>query len=196
MDRGKNFLAETRGSSTVEFALMLMVYVVILFGLLVVTDMGMLAKRVQTEARVLAWNTLCPDEIDNIGIRDRLQYYHSGELIFASVWVDKPDPSSVQVADNSSAEAQAVLNNAILRMNGQVSFDYLSPWSLGYPGDEDGLQNEWVVERTQTVDTRTNVMYMPPVVVPYIVIHHHGGSGGGGSHTKPPPDNKPPQPTP
>jgi Flp pilus assembly protein TadG len=51
-------LADTRGASTVEFGIMLMVYVVILFGLMVVHEMGLISKRVQTEARVIAWNSL------------------------------------------------------------------------------------------------------------------------------------------
>lgn len=56
--KARSLLRDTRGASTLEFGLMTMVYVVILFGLFVVHEMGLVTKRVQTEARVIAWNSL------------------------------------------------------------------------------------------------------------------------------------------
>ncbi len=198
MNRLHGFLRDTRGSSTLEFGLMLMVYVIIIFGLLVVSDMGLLAKRVQTEARVLAWNSLCEPEGDAMkeSIKARLEVYHSGTLVTANAAFRINDPSSVEVDDNSSAEAQAVLSTVIRRMEGHVAFDYMSPWTLGYPGVED-LQNEWVVERKHLVDTRSNVMFMPPRKVPLVVDPDgdDGGGRGGGGNNDPPPEPDP-MPTP
>ncbi len=188
---------DTRGASTLEFGLMLMVYVVILFGLLVVHEMGLVTKRVQTEARVIAWNSLCSGEVNVEGIRTRLQKHHPGDLLEATVEVPPFDPSTVtEVEDNSSDTAVKVLQTVCRRMEGRVNFGFRSPWKLGWPGDGD-LEGSWDVERRHLVVTRAQVMFMPARVLP-VVVDPDGdvddpGDGGG---ERPPPEEKDPTLTP
>lgn len=186
---------DTRGSATVEFGIMAMVYVVILFGLLVVSEMGMLTKRVQTESRVLAWNTLCPEEIDVDGIRARLESLHHGRLVAADAALQSFDPHTVDLDDNSSTIAVAVLDTVVRRMEGRVEFDFQSPWKLGYPGDGDPV-GEWDIERRHMVDTRSRVMFMPARTLPVIVdpdgdVDDPGHGGGGHHHHDHDPEPKP-----
>lgn len=181
MGRLRTLLTDTRASSTLEFGLMLMVYVAILFGLLVVNEMGLLTKRMQTESRVVAWNSLCPEEADYGSIKARLESKHHGTLLSASATLQPADPASVTVADNSSEEAVAVLSTVIRRMEGYLAFDFAPPWKLGYAGED--LEDRWLVERRHVVDTRTNLMYFPQRIED---VDPPPPLGGGGRNPPPP----------
>lgn len=191
-------LDDTRASSTVEFGVMAMVYVVVLFGLMVVSDLGMLAKRVQTESRVIAWNALCPTEVMLVDIEARLKAHHQGELTLATSRYQPFSPLTVSVPDNSSAIANAVLTTVVRRIEGEVRFEYHSPWQIGWPGDGPSI-GVWDVNRVHVVDTRSRVMVMPPRTLPVVIDpdgDYGGGGGGSGTHQGPPPDPWPSTPTP
>lgn len=71
------------------------------------------------------------------------------------------------------------------RMEGHVSFDFRSPWQLGWPGEEDSKQDNWNVERRHLVVTRSRVSVLPARAIPVIIdpdgdVDDPGDGDGGG----------------
>lgn len=192
----RRFWRETRAQGTVEFALMLIVYVAIILGLLVVAEMGIVSKRVQTEARVVTWNSLCADDVDVAGVRDRLEPWHPGLVSEVKLTELPIAPESVVDVDDGSAEAALVMRNCLRRVEGTVAFEYRPPWKLVAEDLNSSEDSVWDVRRVHQVTTRSTIPYMPPRDLPPRNPPPPSRGGGGGGRPRGNPDPPEPQPIP
>ncbi|MBI3271015.1 MAG: hypothetical protein HYZ53_18575 [Planctomycetes bacterium] len=196
----RRLLQDCRGQGTVEFAMMLTVYVAITFGLLVVSELGIVAKRVQTESRVVAWNSLCTDDVDVVGVKFRLEGWHPGEVTQVKAEEPAITPESVKDVDDGSEPAGLVIRNCLRRMEGTVAFEYRPPWKLVSDDLQSSQDSIWEVARHHQVTTRSTIPMLPPKNERIVPLPPRPPSSGGGGNSSPPrrsnPDPPEPQPIP
>lgn len=194
----RRFLRDERGQGTVEFGMMLLVYVTIILGLLVVNEMGLCAKAVLNEARIVAWNSVTTDSVDLPLVRQRLEERGVGTVSRCELeLLDIPD-ESVRDLDMDDPAAQYVFTNCLRRVRSTVGFDYRPPWQLmkdDFSGSEPSM---WYVERQHEVCTRGMTTYGPRILPPR---NPGPGRSPGNENPRrepddPPRDPAPPQPPP